>query len=126
MDSILEAKCLVRIRVGGVGNHRFESAHCRRRIVGAGQAAIAGAQGVAESKSAFLGSVITELLVAGGSGAMFTIFTKLKLRDSGKLPENPQTAHEEAAARKARRWPRGRAVEAAEVRDTEESSSQRR
>ncbi len=93
---------------------------------GAGQAAIAGAQGVAESKSAFLGSVITELLVAGGSGAMFNIFTKLKLRDSGKLPENPQTAHEEAAARKARRWPRGRAVEAAEVRDTEESSSQRR
>ena len=42
----------------------------------------------------FFGRVFTELLVAGDSGAVFNIFTKLKLRDSGKLPENPQTTHE--------------------------------
>lgn len=56
----------------------------------------------AESKSTFLGRIITGLLVAGGSGAVFNIFTKLKLRDPGKLAEKAQTAREEAEATKAR------------------------
>ena len=68
----------------------------------AGQAAAGGAQGAAESKSTFLSRIITGLLVAGGSGAVFNIFTKLKLRDPGKLAEKAQTARTEAEAMKAR------------------------
>ena len=61
-----------------------------------------GGEGTAESKSTFLGRIITGLLVAGGSGAVFNIFTKLKLRDPGKLAEKAQTARKEAEAKKAR------------------------
>ncbi|MDE2914183.1 MAG: hypothetical protein OXL68_14805 [Paracoccaceae bacterium] len=81
---------------------------------GADQAAVVGAQGAAESKSTFLGRIITGLLVAGGSGAVFNIFTKLNLRDPGKLAEKAQAARDEAAAKKAHEEAERRAREDAE------------
>lgn len=62
---------------------------------GAGQATV-GAQGAAESKSTFLGRIITGLLVAGGSGAIFNIFTKLNLRNPTQLAEKARKTREEA------------------------------
>ena len=41
--------------------------------------------GATESSSNFIGRVMTGLLVAGGSGAIFNIFTKLGLRSPDKL-----------------------------------------
>ena len=41
--------------------------------------------GSTESSSNFIGRIMTGLLVAGGSGAIFNIFTKLGLRDPAKL-----------------------------------------
>ena len=41
--------------------------------------------GTAESSSNFVGRIMTGLLVAGGSGAIFNIFTRLGLRSPDKL-----------------------------------------
>ena len=54
-------------------------------------------QGDAAAPSTFLGRVITGLLVAGGSGAVFNVFTKLKLRDPEKLTAKADQARKEAA-----------------------------
>lgn len=54
-------------------------------------------EGDVAAPSTFLGRVITGLLVAGGSGAVFNIFTKLNLRDPKKLEEKAKKAREEAA-----------------------------
>ena len=70
---------------------------------GAGQAAAASAQVAAESESTFLGRIITGLLVAGGSGAIFNIFTKLKLRNPEQLVKKAQTARDEAEKAKRAR-----------------------
>ena len=67
---------------------------------GAGQAntgtqeIAAGAQAAADST--FLGRIMTGLLVAGGSGAIFNIFTKMGLRDPMQLAQKAQKAREEA------------------------------
>ncbi len=55
-----------------------------------------GAENVAESSSSFLGRIMTGFLVAGGSGAIFNIFTKLGLRDPKQLKQKSKEAREEA------------------------------
>lgn len=67
---------------------------------GAGQAAV-GTQAVAASAQAtadstFLGRIMTGLLVAGGSGAIFNIFTRMGLRNPLQLAEKARKAREEA------------------------------
>lgn len=63
----------------------------------------AGRSEAVEPKSTFLGRVVTGLLVAGGSGAIFNIFTKLNLRNPTQLTEKARKAREEAEeARRAR------------------------
>ncbi len=54
-------------------------------------------QGDAAAPSTFLGRVITGLLVAGGSGAVFNVFAKLKLRDPDKLVAKAAKARKDAA-----------------------------
>jgi len=69
----------------------------------AGAAGAAGVQGAAGSESSFLGRIMTGLLVAGGSGAIFNIFTKMGLRNPMQLAEKAQKAREEAdMAKKAK------------------------
>ena len=48
----------------------------------------------------FVGRVMTGLLVAGGSGAIFNIFTKMKLRDPDKLAEKAAQARGQPAPAK--------------------------
>ena len=45
-----------------------------------------------KSSSSFIGRIMTGLIVAGGSGAVFTIFTNLGLRDPKKLAEKAAKA----------------------------------
>lgn len=56
----------------------------------------AGAENGAETSSSFLGRIMTGFLVAGGSGAIFNIFTKLGLRDPKELKRKSIEAREEA------------------------------
>ena len=56
------------------------------------------AQEAASSSSTFVGRIMTGLLVAGGSGAVFNIFTKIGLRDPRKLTEKAAQAREQAAS----------------------------
>ena len=51
----------------------------------------------AKTSSNFVGRVMTGLLVAGGSGAIFNIFTKMKLRDPDKLAEKAAQARGQPA-----------------------------
>ena len=53
--------------------------------------------GAAESSSNFTGRVMTGLLVAGGSGAIFNIFTKLGLRSPDKLAAKAAQARGQVA-----------------------------
>jgi len=48
------------------------------------------------SSSNFMGRIMTGLLVAGGSGAIFNIFTKLGLRSPDKLAAKAAAARVEA------------------------------
>ena len=65
--------------------------------------AFAPDKGSAAAPSTFLGRIITGLLVAGGSGAIFNIFTKLKLRNPKELARKADKTRAAAAeARKAR------------------------
>ena len=50
-----------------------------------------------ESSSNFIGRIMTGLLVAGGSGAIFNIFTKLGLRSPDKLAAKAAVARGPAA-----------------------------
>ena len=54
--------------------------------------AFAGADGSTESSSNFVGRIMTGFLVAGGSGAIFNIFTKLGLRSPDTLAKKAQDA----------------------------------
>ena len=54
----------------------------------------------AKTSSNFVGRVMTGLLVAGGSGAIFNIFTKMKLRDPDKLAEKAAQARGQPAPAK--------------------------
>ena len=60
-----------------------------------------GADGSTESSSNFIGRIMTGFLVAGGSGAIFNIFTKLGLRSPDKLAKKAQEARSEANGRPA-------------------------
>ena len=53
--------------------------------------------GATESSSNFIGRVMTGLLVAGGSGAIFNIFTKLGLRSPDKLAAKAAQARRQLA-----------------------------
>ena len=53
-------------------------------------------EGGTEAQSTFLGRLITGLLVAGGSGAIFNIFAKLGLRNPTQLAEKAKKAREDA------------------------------
>lgn len=55
------------------------------------------AQEAAGSSSTLIGRIMTGLLVAGGSGAVFNIFTKLGLRDPRKLAEKAAQARGQVA-----------------------------
>ena len=57
------------------------------------------AEGAAPSKSTFPGRIMTGLLVAGGSGAIFNIFAKMGLRNPTQLAEKARKAREEAEAK---------------------------
>ena len=59
--------------------------------------AFAGADGSTESSSNFIGRIMTGFLVAGGSGAIFNIFTKLGLRSPEKLAKKAEDARAETA-----------------------------
>ena len=59
--------------------------------------AFAGADAGTESSSNIIGRIMTGFLVAGGSGAIFNIFTKLGLRSPDKLAQKAQGARVEAA-----------------------------
>ena len=50
-----------------------------------------------ESSSNFIGRIMTGLVVAGGSGAIFNIFTKLGLRSPDKLAAKAVQARGQAA-----------------------------
>ena len=65
------------------------------------------AGGAAPSTSTFPGRIMTGLLVAGGSGAIFNIFAKMGLRNPKELAKKAEKAREEASAAK-------KAAEAAE------------
>ena len=54
--------------------------------------------GVTDSPSNVMGRIMTGLLVAGGSGAIFNIFTKLGLRSPDKLAAKAAVARGQAAA----------------------------
>ena len=56
------------------------------------------AEGAAPSTSTFPGRIMTGLLVAGGSGAIFNIFAKMGLRNPKELAKKAEKAREEAAA----------------------------
>lgn len=62
----------------------------------AAEGATSAAQDAAGSSSTFVGRIMTGLLVAGGSGAVFNIFTKLGLRDPRKLAEKAAQARGQA------------------------------
>jgi len=49
------------------------------------------------SSSSFVGRIMTGVLVAGGSGAVFNIFTKMGLRNPEKLVAKAQEARAQAA-----------------------------
>ena len=53
-------------------------------------------EGAPETGSTFLGRLMTGLLVAGGSGAIFNIFAKMGLRNPKQLAEKAQKAREKA------------------------------
>lgn len=53
--------------------------------------------GATESSSNFIGRIMTGLLVAGGSGAIFNIFTKLGLRSPDKLAAKAAQARGQVA-----------------------------
>lgn len=56
-----------------------------------------------KTDSTFFGRIMTGLLVAGGSGAIFNLFTKMGLRNPKQLAEKAQKTREEAEkARKKR------------------------
>ena len=57
--------------------------------------AFAGTGNAADSSSSFVGRLMTGLLVAGGSGAVFNIFTKLNLRSPDKLAAKAAAARGE-------------------------------
>ena len=59
--------------------------------------AFSGADGSTESSSNFIGRIMTGFLVAGGSGAIFNIFTKLGLRSPEKLAKKAEDARAETA-----------------------------
>ena len=68
------------------------------------QGATAAGQGESGSSSTFLGRIMTGLLVAGGSGAIFNLFAKMGLRNPAQLAEKAvasRTAAEKAKATKA-------------------------
>ena len=75
-----------------------------------------GGEGAREST--FLGRIITGLLVAGGSGAIFNIFAKIGLRNPKELARKAKNTREAAEeARKAR--------EAAEKSEEEREAAER-
>ena len=53
--------------------------------------------GATESSSNFIGRIMTGLLVAGGSGAIFNIFTKIGLRSPDKLAAKAAQAQGQTA-----------------------------
>ena len=55
-----------------------------------------GAENGAVTSSSFLGRIMTGFLVAGGSGAIFNIFTKLGLRDPKELQRKAKETRDEA------------------------------
>ena len=69
------------------------------------QDAAATAPGAAGSTSTFLGRIMTGLLVAGGSGAVFNIFAKLGLRNPTQLADKAKKAREEAKEAKQQQAP---------------------
>ena len=52
------------------------------------------------AQSSFFGRIMTGLLVAGGSGAIFSAFTKLGLRNPKQLQEKAKETRAEAGKRK--------------------------
>lgn len=54
-----------------------------------------GAEATSTVESSFFGRILTGFLVAGGSGATFSIFTKLGLRDPKQLQEKAKAARVE-------------------------------
>ena len=72
---------------------------------GNAQGATAATQEAAGSTSTFLGRVMTGLLVAGGSGAVFNIFAKLGLRNPTQLADKAKKAREEAKEAKEQQAP---------------------
>ena len=66
----------------------------------AAQEAAATTREAAGSTSTFLGRIMTGLLVAGGSGAVFNIFAKLGLRNPTQLADKAKKAREEATEAK--------------------------
>ena len=65
-------------------------------VPAAAQGSVATTQKAAGSTSTFLGRIMTGLLVAGGSGAVFNIFAKLGLRNPTQLADKARKAREEA------------------------------
>ena len=57
--------------------------------------AFADGDGGTESSSNFIGRIMTGFLVAGGSGAIFNIFTKIGLRSPDKLAKKAQDAQKQ-------------------------------
>ena len=55
------------------------------------------AEGDAKTSSNFVGRVMTGLLVAGGSGAIFNLFAKMNLRNPQQLAEKAAQARGQAA-----------------------------
>ncbi|MXY33130.1 MAG: hypothetical protein F4Y60_03380 [Boseongicola sp. SB0664_bin_43] len=53
-------------------------------------------EGAVPSSSTFVGRIITALLVAGGSGAIFNIFSKIGLRNPQQLAEKARKERENA------------------------------
>ncbi len=73
--------------------------NAQRAAVASREAAVT--QGAAGSTSTFLGRIMTGLLVAGGSGAVFNIFAKLGLRNPAQLANKAKKAREEAKQQQA-------------------------
>ncbi len=83
--------------------HIIDAFDAAKGAAATGTAGAAGVQGTAGSESSFLGRIMTGLLVAGGSGAIFNIFTKMGLRNPMQLAEKAQKARGEAdKAKKAK------------------------
>ena len=55
-----------------------------------------GAPNSTESSSSLFGRIMTGFLVAGGSGAIFNIFSKLGLRDPKQIQQKAKEAREKA------------------------------